>query len=712
LRSVGGLAEKGRLRSLLRRPWIVRAVWGLVVVSGMGGPPGTLPAEEVREAVSVDASTAARRQLESAERFLAARQWGSALETLQDVEDRFGETLVRVAPGRYVTARYAAQAIRCRMPAEGLQAYRRSVDSEAVRWLRQARKFRDPTPLDRIVKSAFASSVGDDALWLLGQWAWEAGQFDLARRYWKRLLPPPVGYRPDQVGPIVRSPDSSFDDALVRARLVLCSLFGGCRDRAVRELEQFRQLHPDAVGSLAGRSGRLAETLQAVVTESRSWPWPPTPQPYTFGADSARSGQEPEPDDVGHILWSSDLPADSFTRPDGPAGSAPPVFFPLVVRGKLFLNDARFIYALDLQTGRPAWSPGGRQAAVYAVSGAESAGPIQPAVGRPKYTMTFSDGVLYARMGPPVTWQATHEFRVRSEIVGLNLWQEGKLVWRVTTDRFQPPTAGWAFEGSPVVDQGRVYVALTRTQPHAEVSIMSFDQATGKPVWRRRICSPLRTTSDRWNALGHGLLTMGPTRIYYSTNLGAIAALEREDGRVAWVVTYTPDVSGDRERLRRLETTGLTPCVYHAGIVCAAPQDTDSIFLLDAESGIILHELKLPERVQFLLGVTGGTLVASGRFLWGIDIVTGRLRWHVGGERPEDRGYGRGTIAGQWAYWPTREEILVVDGASGRVVRRIPLREKYGLTGGNLLAADGKLILAGSKKLTVFSPSGFQSMGP
>lgn len=241
---------------------------------------------------------------------------------------------------------------------------------------------------------------------------------------------------------------------------------------------------------------------------------------------------------------------------------------------------------------------------------------------------------------------------------------------------------------------------------------MSFDQATGKPVWRRRICSPLRAIRDRWNVLGHGLLTLGPERIYYSTNLGAIAALEREDGRVAWVVTYTPDVRGDRERIRRLETTGLTPCVYHAGVVCAAPQDTDSIFLLDADSGIVLHELKLPERVQFLLGVTGGTLVASGRSLWGIDIVTGRLRWHVGGERPEDSGYGRGTIAGHRAYWPTREEILVVDGLTGRVVRRIALRKKYGLTGGNLLAADGKLILAGSERLTVFSPSGLRSTWP
>jgi len=71
----------------------------------MGGPVGAPWADEVREAVSVDASPAARRRLESAERFLAEKQWGFALETLQDVEDRFGDTLVRVAPGRYVTAR-------------------------------------------------------------------------------------------------------------------------------------------------------------------------------------------------------------------------------------------------------------------------------------------------------------------------------------------------------------------------------------------------------------------------------------------------------------------------------------------------------------------------------------------------------------------------------------------------------------------------------
>ena len=76
------------------------------------------------------------------------------------------------------------------------------------------------------------------------------------------------------------------------------------------------------------------------------------------------------------------------------------------------------------------------------------------------------------------------------------------------------------------------------------------------------------------------------------------------------------------------------------------------------------------------------------------------------GWAPSPRGFGRGTIAGNRVWWPTREAIYVFEarpaktdfGWQPKLVREIPLTS-LGVTGGNLVMADDVLLIAGSDKL-------------
>ena len=94
------------------------------------------------------------------------------------------------------------------------------------------------------------------------------------------------------------------------------------------------------------------------------------------------------------------------------------------------------------------------------------------------------------------------------------------------------------------------------------------------------------------------------------------------------------------------------------------------------------------------MGAKDGVLVVSGERLVGLDLFSGRELWSAGFEDPPGHGAGRGLIAGRFAYWPTREELLVVDLATGATVRRVRLESVYGFGGGgNLAAGAGWLVL-------------------
>src|SRR5205807_2315337 len=98
-----------------------------------------------------------------------------------------------------------------------------------------------------------------------------------------------------------------------------------------------------------------------------------------------------------------------------------------------------------------------------------------------------------------------------------------------------------------------------------------------------------------------------------------------------------------------------------------------------------------------LMGVAEDILLAGGDHLYWIDAHTGRLmtqfpRGSLGGAdaaAPSSRGLGRGVLAGNHVWWPTRESIFVFDarltasdfGSQPTLIREIPLTSR-GASGG------------------------------
>jgi len=715
------------LASRLNQPPLQRQAFNTLILYCLCGLFYSLPVTAqdrpiaFREAVSVDVETQVVKTLETAREHIIEGQWEPAVSILQELIDSSGDTLVPVEVGRYSNTGDYCHLLISQFPDAGLQAYRDRVDAQAREWFEAGQAALDETLLLRVIDDAFNSSFGDEALWLSGELAFERGQYALARQYWSLLVPSVEGAdegsaNPDSLDdpaavspPIYLTyPDPSATKEDVLARLVLCSIFERDAVRANSELAVCRTQFPDATGTLAGRTGKLVDILADVSLETSNWHDVETlaNSKTAPGGQLSRSGLPGPTPRTQEMIWRQRIPQNRFQGPTSRTAletEAPPAFFPLVDQGAVFVCGADSVFAFDLATGRAKWAiDDNDDGSIYSNILERPVTPHLPPAGLAWYGLCLSEGRLYARMGPPVMRRSRNEGNSFSEIIGLDVAQrEGELAFHVTSDVLDPdaesPEAtSWSFEGTPLVSDGRVYVSARRGFPEDETVVACFDANSSRLLWRRKICASLKTAGDRFNLIGQNLLTLGDGRLFLTTGTGAVAALDAATGRIQWVVTYQSDGKNTPHELSDPRRHGLTPSVFHRGIVYAAPNDSNLIYALDAATGHPVWRQQYPDQILHIVGVIDGRLILSGQSIWAVDASTGASAWpqRIGFADPAGRGYGRPALSHDFLYWPTRDEILRIDHRRGIVVGRIRLREDFRQSGGNLVVADGKLLIA------------------
>lgn len=539
-------------------------------------------------------------------------------------------------------------------------------------------------------------------------------------------------------------PDTDLDLAEVRARLVLVSILEGAGLRAELEFEHFARLHPAAVGTLAGRQGPYVELLGELLEQSRAWkPLPVSADWTTFGGNASRGKIATGRIDVAmRPLWVVDLPLrtaeaqwiDDVTRP-AESRQGLLSYHPLVVGDQVLLatgDQIEDVQAFDLHTGRTLW-PGaeltrlpGADAAGLAPGGLDlgfgpglelRAGP-QQRQGVARYTMTAAANRLFVKLGTQATSLVPrHRFDPPTPgyLAALDLETERRRMFEI---HLEPEVwgAGWAFEGAPLIDGENLYVILRRrenlrTQSHVACFVMRRHRAELR--WRTRIVTAESPAQGELDEFTHNLLTLDQGALYVNTNLGAVAALNADDGQIRWLVRYprAPLTSQHVERSGRYLLRDLNPCLVDRDMVFTAPSDSDRIFALDAATGMLLWQTAPghAEDAVHLLGVNATHLLASGDRIYWIDRYTG----HLHGRFPERvetdlRGYGRGVIVGQELLWPTRDKIYLLAQDGPRSVRQPINLAAIGMTGGNLVPAGEILLVAGADRLAAYNPWGHQ----
>jgi outer membrane protein assembly factor BamB len=695
-------------------------------VGGMGViPRGAVP-PRVSASFHPDSSYTAETLLRNASNQIKAQQWSEAIDLYLRVIKEHGESVALVppsdraedAPGEtllYVDARRYCQSRIASLPREALVIYRQRVDAQAEPLYKQGVDKGDQEALQRVVNEMFCSSVGDEAADLLGDLHFRDGRFSEALAAYRRLVPD---------GPTGPSslvyPDPDVDLARVAAKKLLCLAAMDEGSVGEAEIAAFRKAYPDAKGRLTGRSGSLADAVEEAaradhlaMPESVDGRWP------TFAGSASRSRVVADPVDVGDLQWSLPLSRSGSSTEENPAmrrqmgfqnEDPEPATYPIVLGDLAVICDEDGITAFHMNV-RP--SAGNAQEVTEQVLAWRSPLPT-PRTSRstripgatPRYSLSASGDRIFARLGSPGRGGGTL-VAVRN-----NRDVEGKLLWfrqaheiELPRRANEPDRLEAAYEGTPVADADRVYIALTEAATETWVYVACLDAETGRTIWVRYLGNAssafdqMRQTT-LGTEMGQRLLTLDGQTVYYQTNMGALAALDADTGAVRWLSTYpTPD-QNPTEPLHR----GLNPAIAHGGFVIVAPDDAPEIFAFDSASGELVWKTEPIAEIKHLLGVAQGHLFATGNHLFTFDVKTGRLARPAWPEVGGFEGFGRGLLAGDKVYCPTRTEILVLDQKTGgRVHETIPLFQAFfDHEGGNLAVGDGYLVVAERGRLAVY----------
>jgi cellulose synthase operon protein C len=286
--------------------------------------------------------------------------------------------------------------------------------------------------------------------------------------------------------------------------------------------------------------------------------------------------------------------------------------------------------------------------------------------------------------------------------VCLDLNAQGRLLWKAETEE------GWAFEGSPIVDGQGVYIAMRRGDIRPQAFVACLDPSSGKLRWRRMICGAETPGRGALCESTYNLLTLVGDTLYINTNLGAVAAVRKIDGHIRWLSLYPRERQGDVGNLAIHWQRSLNPCLFDRGTLLVAPADSPRVFAFDASTGQTLWQTGTEVAdAEYLLGVGEDCLIAAGRRLYWIgmnDSDRGRVqrRWPDSGEGP---GFGRGLLAGDSVLWSTRDKLYVFSQKTGQPEKAIDLTVR-GASGGNLLVAEGRLLVASVEGIVMFSTTG------
>lgn len=669
------------------------------------------------ETVSVTVDAEAAKTLLTIEDRFREERWADALPDLIALAETRGRSLILWERGnttaQYVTVTVAVDRLLATLPPEGLRLYRERIDPRAEPLWQRWQSAHDVQALQSLADHWFYSSRGDDACWELGQAAWWRGDLSTARHWWQQLLP---ANTPNVPRDLRHYPDTSFTLADIAARCVLCQISlnaSGTRD----DIENYRQQYPQAEGRLGQQQGAWVDLLLTAWQDQIDPQADSSPQNVsTYAGSKQRTRIGPRAIDLGGELWSVPLTAAVLPRPTSQLvfpTPAPLAHYPAVVDDKVYLNDGQRILGWELFTGRPIDDLGlDDSPVIYPPLTPEPAlPPRRNVVGGPLWTVTVGNGRLFARMGSVVTTPAPSELREQvSELVCIDLAEgQGRLSWKLTavdiSSQLQaddPIAPSWLWEGTPLLDGSKLYATLSRRRPQLEWCVVCLDAETGRLLWQQTAGISRTAPADHENLASHLLLTAGQNRLFLSTDWGAVFCLSQHDGQPLWVMTYQSAPPTLPHNSPRLPVTPAPPVLVGQQLF-VAPGDSPYVSCLDIATGALRWQRPMIEPVEHLLGVSQGCLIGSGTSLWGLDHETGERILHIRHDEPERQGYGRGWLAGELVYWPTRESICVVEAATGRMTREQVLRtpEEYRF-GGHLVGYDGVLLVAASDRLTAY----------
>jgi len=658
-----------------------------------------------------------------------------------------GAQVYPVTPRTYLGIReYVKSRIRA-WPERGLAVYRSITDKTAGEALERGLKTGRTDLLRRVARHWPMSSHGAKAMLALGTRALARGDAETALRHLLEIL----RMYPEGTIPGVRRADVIARTALAGAKRGDRLLIEEMKARAAR-------LPKDVPVPVAGGERKLSEVLADLATVDAAARIPPGWA--TAGGTPQRSGGRDGPDGPLTLYWAFPIPLSRADDEEKDRRNSPrlPVQ-PLIASGQVIVAGHLVVRSLALpgddfvptRKGIEALEP----QVIWAFPDDPEAEPgdnsrtgLLPAFG----SIDPDSGILtlpFRDASNVMDYIDEGEEGAKPTLLTLSLPKQGKLLDQrggsdpLYADLFDDL---W-FHGAPAIVSDRTFVAASQVTARVKTLVAAFDRAGGpgrlRPLWQTPVCLGGGQSGSSFEPqVGPSSVSTRNGIVYVCSNTGAVAALDGESGEILWIHTYEQAEQRpglDARTLRARQPWLVNPPLLDHRFLYVTPLDADRLFVYfqmpDLVTGYVEHARFGRDEIvngfdpEYLLGVRDGVVflagstrtlgerplfaVKTGPRFFGSDARKGddrRILWRA--EIEESAPRGRGVVAGDAIYFPTKKGIYRVDPRDGSMVKLVGpadpgvRRRAEGKSVFGNLAVSGRWLVSASEELIcLFGPT-------
>ena len=729
---------------------------------------GALPsdAKESLQNVTVNDSPEARKDIETARGMERQKEWTKAAGWYQEVLTKYRTRVVawkadsRNVINSYRGIVYQVQESLAKWPAEGINAYRSQYEAPAAALIEAAVRD-DSGALQTVLDTYFITEAAKIAGLKLIDLHMESGEFDAAARIGELLLD---WYPADHL--IVERPRLLYRTALAHH---LC----GDEKIAVSRADELKQKFPDATGVIFGKDAVLTASLDGLLKVAPASSQNLSPDSWmTYSGSPDRAHVSTAQGRMGAKIRSIELPprpiakgqqaaeAKMLAQQEDSEGRTIGIM-PVVDGSSLFFQDGSHIWAVGLDSGfpLPGWVQTYGSKGVYSLKSANS-------LHNQQYTLTLTDSAILGVMGQSNRLQMMYaqrgmEFPASSEAGTRLVCLErgsGKERWKISLaaltaenlkDDERERLRALDLSGSPIVVGDNVYVIGRggKDNQFENCYVLCFDVNTGSYRWSCLVASANTNAnmsgdpSQAGGTLSH--LAYASGRLYFLTNLGALASIDASSGSIVWLSLYTRDSNLNNDApifqgfrrgrampvmtLPNLRPWEFNPIFVQDGKLFLLPTDGKFILIYDATSGQELKRINIEEfdGARTILAVLGDKMIlCSRRQVMGLNWVnfdpakSANENLQAGGWKTmaspgsdvQETIYGRGFVTADSVFISTYASLLRMSlKRGGAVEETYPKDAKTGRHWdekegpGNVLVTGEHVILAGKTSVDIFT---------
>lgn len=385
---------------------------------------------------------------------------------------------------------------------------------------------------------------------------------------------------------------------------------------------------------------------------------------------------------------------------------------PIAVDGAVFISTGVQVHAFDLYSGSLRWTASGLARVAQASRNRRIEMPL--AVDR---------GLVFAALETPVRSRRTlmnYTPQVAIAHRRLNAFDatSGKAIWSHNTT---PPGDAETKEfikslnitSSPVVHGEDLFVNATRFHTSYHSYLCCFERLTGRLKWATFVSTGQMEQNMFGNPVREavsGQVTLHEGVLYFTTNMGVVAAVDARLGTLRFVTTYKQIGIPRATRYagvvqERAPGWANCPPIVADGRVFVSPQDSHSLLAIDIKTGAsqVVTRRTSSDRYRYILGPFNHRICVAGRRVAFFNTQTLQRDSHtaVGREEIQEGVRGWPVISGDRLFAPIMSfgvaKMFVWDLTRLKVIADEKLSAVTANAAlGNLFLADGALGSAAS----------------